>query len=68
MKREKMKTIGGMSVRTEIDARLASERIEARTATIEEVINFLGGSGHIAAAEDLQRAAFSDQIGSDAVT
>ena len=59
MAREKMRTIGGMSVRAEIDLRLA----EARTAAIEEVIVFLGGSGHIAAAEDLQRAAFGEQQG-----
>ena len=58
MKREKMKTVGGMSVRTEIDTRLE----DARTAAIEEVIVFLGGSGHIAAAEDLQRAAFGELL------
>jgi hypothetical protein len=55
--REKMKTIGGMSVRAEIEMRLE----DARTAAIEEVITFLGGSGHFTAAEDLQRAAFSQE-------
>lgn len=57
MTREKMKTIGGMSVRAEIDRRVA----EARTSAIEEVIVFLGGSGFSAAAEALQHAAFGEQ-------
>lgn len=56
MNRDKMKTIGGMSVRAEIDMRLQ----EARTAGIEEAIAFLGASGHLAAAEDLQHAAFGE--------
>jgi hypothetical protein len=57
MKREPMETLAGMSVRAEIDLRLE----HARAAAIEEVIVFLGGRGHIAAAEDLQLAAFGEQ-------
>jgi hypothetical protein len=53
-----MKTFGGMSVRTEIEARLALQRAEVRAATIEECITFLGGSGLLEAAELLRIAAF----------
>lgn len=57
MAHKKLDTPAGMSVRTEIELRLR----DVRTAAIEEVIVFLGASGHIAAAEDLQRAAFGEQ-------
>lgn len=58
MKREKMKTIPGMSVRAEIDMRVQ----EARSAALEEAIVFLGSHGHLNAADDLQRAAFGHQL------
>lgn len=58
MKREQMETIGGMSVRGEIDARLEAVRIETRVATIDECLAFLGGSGFSDAAEALRLAAF----------
>ena len=59
MKRARMSTIGGMSVRAEIEARLE----DARAGAFEEAIMFLGSRGHLAAAEDLQRAAFGEQAG-----
>lgn len=55
MKHQPMKTIGGMSVRAEIEARLETKRAE----TIDEVINFLGGSGFVDAAEALRTAAYA---------
>lgn len=55
---EPMKTIGGMSVRAEIDARLDAVANDTRAATIDECIAFLGASGHLQAAEDLRIAAF----------
>lgn len=57
MLRERMTSPGGMSVRREIDARLAG----ARTAALEEAIAFLKRAGHDAAAEDLEQAAFGGQ-------
>lgn len=62
MRRDNMKTMPGTSVRAEIDQRIA----EARTAALEEAITFLGGHGHLDAADDLQRAAFGQQEGRQA--
>ena len=59
MAREKMKTLGGMSVRAEIDARLE----DARAGAFEEAIVFLGSRGHLVAAEDLRLAAFGEKDG-----
>ena len=54
----KMKTIGGMSVRNEIDARIEAACSDTRAAAFDEAIVFLGGSGFIDAAEALRIAAF----------
>jgi hypothetical protein len=61
MQREPMKTIGGMSARAEIDARIAFAKDEARCAAFDEAIAFLGGSGFVDAAEALRIAAFEPQ-------
>lgn len=61
MSREPMKTISGLSVRREIDMRIAQAEEEARAAAFDEAINFLGASGHLAAAEDLRLSAFGQQ-------
>ena len=54
--RDPMRTIGGMSVRGEIDARLQATWHEAHQQGIEDAVAFLEASGHSAAAQDLQRA------------
>jgi len=56
--RPKMPTIGGKSVRNEIEERLAAARIEGRNLGIEESIAFLRLSGLEAAAVALDEAAF----------
>lgn len=56
-----MKTAGGLSVRNEIDARIAYAESEARAAAFDEAIAFLGGSGFVEAAEALRIAAFEPQ-------
>jgi hypothetical protein len=56
-----MKTVGGLSVRNEIEARLAHAEGEARAAAFDEAIAFLGGSGFVDAAEALRIAAFEPQ-------
>jgi hypothetical protein len=59
MHREKMRTIGGLSVRAEIDARLEAAREDARSRAFDEAVAFLRLSGHPVAADDLERAAFT---------
>lgn len=61
MTKERMKTVHGMSVRAEIDARIAAEREDARARAFEEVIRFFGAAGMIDAAEMLRSAAFDRQ-------
>jgi hypothetical protein len=56
-----MKTIGGLSVRQEIEARLADQRLETRAAAFDEAIAFLAGSGFDQAARALEHAAFGPQ-------
>lgn len=56
-----MKTIGGMSVRSEIDARLEAAQLDTRAGTFDEAIAFLGGSGFAEAAEALRHAVFDEQ-------
>lgn len=59
--RPAMKTIGGMSVRKEIEARLAAQQLDTRVSTFDEAIAFLGGSGFAEAAEALRHAVFDPQ-------
>lgn len=56
MHRERMKTIPGMSVRAEIDARLEAARLDGLVEAYDDAIAFLKARGHDAAAEDLDRA------------
>jgi hypothetical protein len=56
-----MPTLGGMSVRKEIDARMDALWTATRSVTIEECITFLEQSGFIEAAEALSKAAFEPQ-------
>ena len=58
---ENMRTIGGLSVRAEIEARLEAARIDARGMAFDEAIAFLRLAGHQVAADDLERAAFEQQ-------
>lgn len=55
---ERMETLPGMSVRREIEGRLADARAEARAGAFEEAIAFLRASGHPGAAVALEAAAF----------
>ncbi len=56
VQRTAMKTIGGMSVRSEIDARLAANWRTAHQQGIEDALSFLEASGHGKAAADLREA------------
>ncbi|MCW5722045.1 MAG: hypothetical protein KIS86_12970 [Devosia sp.] len=58
MTRANMETVHGMSVRVEIDARIALACKDARARAFEEAIRFLGGAGMADAAELLRAAAF----------
>jgi hypothetical protein len=58
-----MSTFPGMSVRKEIEIRLAQAQQDARSAALEEAIVFLGTYGFLDAAEALQHAAFGGQEG-----
>lgn len=62
MMKGKMPTMPGMSVRKEIDARLAAERVATRTETIEEVIDFLRASRFLDAALALKSSAFGPPL------
>ena len=53
MKRAPMRTIHGLSIRTEIEARLAAAREETRTATFDEA--YFSGNGIYLAASVLER-------------
>ncbi len=59
--REKMSTLGGYSVRAEIEARIDVAQQDARSAAFDEAIAFLRLAGHHKAAEDLENAAFGEQ-------
>lgn len=59
--RTKMPTIGGMSVRKEIDQRMDALWTATRTITIEECITFLERSDFTEAAAALYAAAFTPQ-------
>ncbi|ODT50281.1 hypothetical protein [Devosia sp. 63-57] len=51
-----MKTIPGMSVRSEIDARIEAARLDGLVEAYEDAIGFLKARGHIVAADELDLA------------
>ena len=59
--RQKMPTLGGYSVRAEIEARIEVAQQDARSIAFDEAIAFLRLAGHANAAEDLDAAAFGEQ-------
>lgn len=56
VQRETMKTIGGMSVRNEIDARIEAARADGEQLGIESAVAFLAASGYEEAAAALSEA------------